>query len=180
MATPGAPATVEVLEHDAGRVERLIPQVRVDGLDIDVDAERSRFVRLGSRTFALAFNRAFFGKGTDFEHLRGRRTLVAVLAQAMPTDPGRFEAHRLIVADLRRAGAERLEVRRLDGSVSHTGSVRIEQARLSTSMSMDLPKVPLAGTIAGGITAGGEIRLERASLSLRTTPSNPAADARPG
>lgn len=170
---PEGADAVEVLEHDPARVERMIPQIHVAGLPVDIDPRRSRFLRLGVRTFGLAFSRSFFGTGGDFEHLRGHRSLVAVLTQATPIDPGRFEAHRLVVIDLRPGVEGRLEVRRLDGSVAHVGRVRIEKDQLSASVSMELPNVPLAGTVTGTIRYGGQISVDGARLSLRTRPRTP-------
>lgn len=173
-AAPEASQTVELLDKNTKRVQSAIAQLRIPALDVRFDAERSRLFRFAGRTFVVAFNRGFFGRGSDFEHLRGRRSLIGVVGQASPVEADRFEAHRLIVLDHRSPSAAQIEIRRLDGSVANAGLARLQGNRLIASISMALPHVPLAGSIEANVRTDGAIRLTKARLSIRTTSQAPS------
>lgn len=175
-AQPGA-ATLEPVGRDRKRIAAALGQLHLSGLETKFDVERSRVFRFAGRTFVVAFDRRFFGP--DFEHLRGKRSLVAVVGLAHPVERERFEAHRLVVLDLRDAASPRLEVRRLDGSVAHAGSARIEGKRLFTSIAIGVPRIRLAGSIEGSVGTDGQIRLTAASLSVKTAPQRPGRDRMP-
>lgn len=164
--------TLRLLDRDQKRVRSAIRHLGVAALDIEFDPTRSRLFRFGTRTFVVAFARSFFGRGQDFEHLRGRRSVIGVVSQAQPVHADRFEAYRLIVLDLRSARAK-VEVRRIDGSIAHAGPARITGNRLIASISMAIPRVPLAGSIEGSISLDGKISLTKASLSFKTTSLTP-------
>jgi hypothetical protein len=172
VATRGT-ESLRLLDSDQKRVRTAIRQLRVAAFDIDFDVARSRLFRFGSRTFVVAFSRDFFGRGKDFEHLRGRRSVIGVVGQAQPVHADRFEAYRLIVLDLRSSRSAKVEVRRTDGSIAHTGPARIAGNRLIASLSMAVPRVRLAGSIEGSIALDGKIRLTKASLSIRTAAQAP-------
>ena len=172
MATRGT-ESLRLLDSDQKHVRTAVRQLRVAALDIDFDVARSRLFRFGTRTFVVAFARTFFGRGEDFEHLRGRRSVIGVVGQAQPVHSDRFEAYRLIVLDLRSSASAKVEVRRTDGSIAHTGRARLVGNRLIASISMAIPRVPLAGSIEGSITLDGKIKLTKASLSIKTASRAP-------
>jgi hypothetical protein len=175
VATRGM-ESLQLLDSDQKHVRIAVRQLHVAALDVDFDASRSRLFRFGTRTFVVAFARDFFGRGEDFEHLRGRRSIVGVVGQAQPVHADRFEAYRLIVLDLRSPSKAKVEVRRTDGSIAHAGSARIAGNRLIASISMAIPRVPLAGSIEGSVAIDGKIRFTKASLSIKTAPKTPGRE----
>ncbi len=170
---PRGMESLRLLDSDQKHVRTAVRQLRVAALDIDFDLARSRLLRFGTRTFVVAFARDFFGRGKDFEHLRGRRSVIGVVGQAQPVHADRFEACRLIVLDLRSSTKAKVEVRRTDGSIAHAGPARIAGGRLIASISIAIPRVPLAGSIEGSIALDGKIRLTKATLSIKTAPKAP-------